>query len=239
MSRPYAFPVGPTRRADSSTSIPPPLPRSSTTSPSCSSASAVGLPQPSDASTASVGSPFVCASSYRSAVIGSHTSSGDAPQQLDFAPVEARDAAAPYFSRTADFRASASPVPIAFVNSAPRPMARRDASAVCAASPDGEQHDAAAAAVAGPADSRTGALQHEDVRGATRSSIATALSGQIPVNSVERRMAAGTAARSIVRNPYFAKYCSAVVVRRYTARSPRAAPHSTRSLTSASATPRP
>src|SRR5690606_19725951 len=108
MSRPYAFPVGPTRRADSSTSIPPPLPRSSTTSPSCSSASAVGLPQPSDASTASVGSPFVSASSYRSAVIGSHTSSGDAPQQLDLAPDDAREAASPYFSRTAAFNASAS-----------------------------------------------------------------------------------------------------------------------------------
>src|SRR5688572_16484285 len=71
MSRPYALPVGPTRAADNSTSIPPPEPRSSTTSPSCSSASAVGLPQPSDASTASAGNPEVVISSYRSRVIGS------------------------------------------------------------------------------------------------------------------------------------------------------------------------
>ena len=49
-------PVGPTRRADSNTSMPPPDPRSRTISPSCSSVSAVGLPQPSDASTASAGS---------------------------------------------------------------------------------------------------------------------------------------------------------------------------------------
>ena len=35
MSSPYALPAGPTRRADSSTSIPPPEPRSSTVSPSC------------------------------------------------------------------------------------------------------------------------------------------------------------------------------------------------------------
>ena len=39
--------------ADSSTSMPPPEPRSSTVSPGFSSASAVGLPQPSDAATAS------------------------------------------------------------------------------------------------------------------------------------------------------------------------------------------
>ena len=59
MSRPYALPVGPTRRADSSTSMPPPEPRSSTTSPGASDASAVGLPQPSDASTAADGSTSV------------------------------------------------------------------------------------------------------------------------------------------------------------------------------------
>ena len=62
MSRPYALPVGPTRFADSSTSIPPPDPRSSTVWPASSCISAVGLPQPSDAVTASAGSPLVSAS---------------------------------------------------------------------------------------------------------------------------------------------------------------------------------
>ena len=51
ISRPYAFPVGPTRRAESRTSIPPPEPRSSTVSPAFNCASAVGLPQPNEAST--------------------------------------------------------------------------------------------------------------------------------------------------------------------------------------------
>ena len=41
--------------AESRTSMPPPLPRSSTVSPGLSSASAVGLPQPSEACTASCG----------------------------------------------------------------------------------------------------------------------------------------------------------------------------------------
>ena len=59
MSRPYAFPVGPTRLAESSTSMPPPEPRSSTVSPGSSAASAVGLPQPRDAATASAGSAAV------------------------------------------------------------------------------------------------------------------------------------------------------------------------------------
>ena len=56
MSRPIARPVGPTRFADRSTSMPPPDPRSSTRSPSWSSATAIGLPQPSEASTAASGS---------------------------------------------------------------------------------------------------------------------------------------------------------------------------------------
>ena len=53
------MPVGPTRLADRSTSIPPPEPRSSTVSPGASSASAVGLPHPSEAATASTGSSAV------------------------------------------------------------------------------------------------------------------------------------------------------------------------------------
>ena len=52
MSRPYALPAGPTRRADSSTSMPPPEPRSSTVSPGWRSATAIGLPQPRLADTA-------------------------------------------------------------------------------------------------------------------------------------------------------------------------------------------
>ena len=43
MSSPYALPSGPTRRAESKTSMPPPEPRSSTISPARNSASAVGL----------------------------------------------------------------------------------------------------------------------------------------------------------------------------------------------------
>src|SRR5918999_1593250 len=53
---------------ESRTSMPPPEPRSRTVSPSFSSASAVGLPQPNDASNAVAGMSAVCASSYRSAV---------------------------------------------------------------------------------------------------------------------------------------------------------------------------
>ncbi len=44
----------PTRRAEISTSAPAPEPRSSTVSPSCRSATAVGTPQPSEASTAAL-----------------------------------------------------------------------------------------------------------------------------------------------------------------------------------------
>ena len=62
ISRPYALPVGPTRRADSRTSMPPPEPRSSTVSPAFSSASAVGLPQPSEARKASSGRPVASVS---------------------------------------------------------------------------------------------------------------------------------------------------------------------------------
>src|SRR6266850_1791060 len=57
MSNPYALPVGPTRLAESSTSIPPPDPKSSTTSPACNFASAVGFPHPSEAATAPAGLP--------------------------------------------------------------------------------------------------------------------------------------------------------------------------------------
>ena len=44
--------------------MPPPEPRSSTVSPSRSSATAVGLPHPSEASTAAPGSSERCSASY-------------------------------------------------------------------------------------------------------------------------------------------------------------------------------
>src|ERR1700752_3531780 len=115
MSRPMALPVGPPRRDDSSTSIPPPEPRSSTVSPAFSSASAVGLPQPSDASMASAGTAPACASSYRFDVIGSGSQQPDAPQpQVAFDPLRARLAASPYFRRTAVLIASMPPSPMTF-----------------------------------------------------------------------------------------------------------------------------
>ena len=55
MSTPMARPASPTRRAERSTSMPPPDPRSRTVSPGRSSATAVGTPQPRDASTAASG----------------------------------------------------------------------------------------------------------------------------------------------------------------------------------------
>src|SRR2546428_9414672 len=57
--------------------MPPPEPRSRTVSPGCSAVRAVGLPQPSDASTAPSGSPVVSPASYSCEVMGS-------PQQLLF-----------------------------------------------------------------------------------------------------------------------------------------------------------
>jgi hypothetical protein len=49
ISTPMALPVGPTRRAEISTSAPAPQPRSSTVSPARNSATAVGTPHPRDA----------------------------------------------------------------------------------------------------------------------------------------------------------------------------------------------
>ena len=97
MSTPYALPAGPTRRADSSTSIPPPDPRSRTISPGRRSMSAVGFPQPSDAFSAASGTAPRSASEYRSDVISS--SARPPAQQLSAAGVVAAwRAAAPYFS---------------------------------------------------------------------------------------------------------------------------------------------
>src|SRR5713226_6472666 len=82
--------------------MPPPEPRSGTVSPGFNRAMALGLPHPSDASTAVSGrSPF-WASSYRLLVIGSAPPpqvDGADPQQA-LPPVAARRAACPYFSLT-------------------------------------------------------------------------------------------------------------------------------------------
>src|SRR3954467_12105679 len=87
--------------------MPPPAPRSRTISPSRSAASAVGLPQPSDARSASTGTPAFCFSSYKSAVMGSHDSvvvpqQAVDPQQAEATPWDTLNAACPYFSLTAD-----------------------------------------------------------------------------------------------------------------------------------------
>src|ERR1700686_2172784 len=81
--------------------MPPPEPRSSTVSPGFNSASAVGLPQPSEASTAASHTLPAWVASYRLLVMGSQqpSSAGAAPQHELLPPVT-RDAAWPYFSRT-------------------------------------------------------------------------------------------------------------------------------------------
>src|ERR1022692_1051999 len=101
ISRPYALPVGPTRFAESRTSMPPPEPRSRTTSPAFNFANAVGFPHPSEASMASSGTWPAWEESYRLEVIGSQPNplAAVAPQQL-LPPLFTRNAAWPYFSLT-------------------------------------------------------------------------------------------------------------------------------------------
>src|SRR5688572_16065198 len=100
MSSPYALPVGPTRRAESRTSSPPPEPRSSTNSPGRRSARAVGLPQPSDAASASAGSAAVSPHPYRFEVTGSAAPREDAVLHPVVPPAVTRSAARPYLSFT-------------------------------------------------------------------------------------------------------------------------------------------
>src|SRR3954468_21075469 len=85
--------------------MPPPEPRSRTVSPAFNSASAVGLPQPSEAFMAVSGTSPCCVASYRFEVIGSQqSSSADAPPQQELpAPDWTRNAACPYFSLTTSF----------------------------------------------------------------------------------------------------------------------------------------
>src|SRR5437899_12043655 len=103
MSRPYALPDGPTRFAESRTSIPPPEPRSSTVCPGSSVSRAVGLPQPSDADTAVSGTASRSASEYRFDVTGSEQPQLGPQQPVDTsaAPPVTDVAIAPYFSFTA------------------------------------------------------------------------------------------------------------------------------------------
>src|SRR5262245_28435183 len=83
----------------------PPEPRSSTTSPALSCASAVGLPHASDAATASAGSSDVSPHPYRFDVIGSRSPREEAVPQHDASPPAAtRSAALPYLSLTTSFR---------------------------------------------------------------------------------------------------------------------------------------
>src|SRR5216684_2476597 len=90
--------------------MPPPEPRSSTTSPACRSASAVGLPQPREASTAWGGSTAVSAGSYRLLEIGPQCPPPlpplPSPQQPSLFPVNTLSAAWPYLSRTESLIAS-------------------------------------------------------------------------------------------------------------------------------------
>src|ERR687889_2722783 len=80
MSNPYALPPGETLLAESSTSMPPPLPRSSTTSPGQSVASAVGLPHPKDAAPAASGNPSSSSAEYPPPVQSTPTASESSPR---------------------------------------------------------------------------------------------------------------------------------------------------------------
>src|SRR6266851_1681169 len=116
MSRPIARPVGPTRRAEMSTSAPAPEPRSSTVSPSDRSATAVGTPQPRDALTAPAGTSSRSASSYRRPPNTSVSSAGPQlaappPQQPSSPPAVA---AAAYRSRTVSRMLLGSAIRISF-----------------------------------------------------------------------------------------------------------------------------
>src|SRR6516165_4479122 len=106
MSSPIALPVGPTRRAEIRTSAPAPDPRSSTVSPSCKSATAVGTPHPSDALIAVSGMSALDGSLYRAAPNtspaspGLHVTDPVAQQPACPDPAEAALAAEAYLART-------------------------------------------------------------------------------------------------------------------------------------------
>src|SRR5205809_6504101 len=82
--------------------MPPPDPRSRTVWPGSRASNAVGLPQPSEAVTASAGRPLVSASEYRFDVIGSPQPHAVGPQHSVLVEAFRTDSAiAPYFSFTA------------------------------------------------------------------------------------------------------------------------------------------
>jgi hypothetical protein len=89
--------------------MPPPDPRSRTVSPGLRFASAVGLPHPREASTASEGISLVWLCSYRFEVIGSEQASSADPDPQHEAPlpVVTLRAACPYFSLTTSLMLSA------------------------------------------------------------------------------------------------------------------------------------
>src|SRR5258706_5313298 len=82
--------------------MPPPEPRSRTTSPGLNLARAVGFPHPSEACSAASGTCCICVASSRWEVIGSQLVplASAVPQQLPLFP---RSAACPYFSLTISF----------------------------------------------------------------------------------------------------------------------------------------
>src|SRR5918995_2838469 len=96
MSSPYALPPGETRLADNNTSMPPPLPRSKTTSPGESVASAVGLPHPKDAAPAACGSIFSSSAEYPPPVQSTPSASESRPRS----PAEPQHEAVPVPSST-------------------------------------------------------------------------------------------------------------------------------------------
>src|SRR5579884_2487461 len=93
--------------------MPPPDPRSRTVSPGLSWASAVGLPHPRDAFTASAGRMLVCELSYRSLVIGSTSvPHAAAPQHELLCPATTLRAASPYLACTTSLISSGITTPL-------------------------------------------------------------------------------------------------------------------------------
>src|SRR5215208_2974076 len=107
MSRPYALPPGETLLAESSTSMPPPLPKSRTTSPGESVARAVGLPHPNEAAPAASGSPPSSSAEYPPPVQSTPSASESSPRspadpqhEADPVPSSTVSAAPAYLSLT-------------------------------------------------------------------------------------------------------------------------------------------
>src|SRR5277367_2950440 len=91
--------------------MPPPEPRSKTVSPGLSCTRAVGFPQPSEASKASLGICCDCKASYRLEVMGSPQPLLVVAPQHELPPLFTRSAACPYFSLTTSFISVALMIP--------------------------------------------------------------------------------------------------------------------------------